>query len=138
MDPTHPARVLVVDDEAIVRDSLVQQLEAIGYVVSSAQDGPQALAMLDAGLDLDVLLCDLSMPGMGGLAVIREAQRRRAGLPAILLTGYVGDSAALPTDGANFALLQKPATIAELSDVIAILLAGRDVANEQGVPTNTD
>ena len=134
-DPTHPARVLVVDDEAIVRDSLVQQLEAIGYVVSSAQDGPQALAMLDAGLNLDVLLCDLSMPGMGGLAVIREAQQRHAGLPAILLTGYVGDSAALPTEGASFALLQKPATIAELSDVIAILLAGRDFPDAQSVPT---
>ena len=91
--------------------------------------------MLDAGLNLDVLLCDLSMPGMGGLAVIREAQQRHAGLPAILLTGYVGDSAALPTEGASFALLQKPATIAELSDVIAILLAGRDFPDAQSVPT---
>ncbi len=133
MDPTHPARVLLVDDEAIVRDSLVQQLEAMGYVVSAARDGPQALAMLDDGVDLDVLLCDLSMPGMGGLAVIREAQRRRPQLPAILLTGYVGDSAALPAEGASFALLQKPATIAELTDVIAILLAGRDGANPIGV-----
>ena len=129
MDPTHPVRVLVVDDDAIVRNGLVHQLEAMGYTVSAAQDGPQALAMLDRELDLDVLLCDLSMPGMSGLTVIREAQKRRSGLPAILLTGYVGDAAALPAEGANFALLQKPATMAELTDVMAILLAGHVVVS---------
>ena len=70
-------------------------------------------------------------------AVIREAQRRRANLPAILLTGYVGDSAALPAEGASFALLQKPATLAELTDVIAILLAGRDGANPIGAESKS-
>ena len=124
-DPTRPARVLLVDDDAMVRDILVQQLEAVGYGVTVAQDGPQALDRLADGLELDVLICDLSMPGMGGLAVIREAQTRRAGLPAILLTGYVGDSAALPTEGAQFAVLRKPATTTQLADSIALLLSAQ-------------
>ena len=81
--------------------------------------------MLDGGLNVDVLICDLSMPGMGGLAVIRGAKARRPTLPAILLTGYEGDSAALPREGAGFAFLRKPASITELTDSIAMLLSGR-------------
>lgn len=123
-DPTRAARVLLVDDDTMVRDVLVQQLQAAGYETSIAPGGPQALALLDDGLELDVMICDLSMRGMSGLAVIREAQARRPGLPAVLLTGYVGDQAALPAEGANFALLRKPVSITELADVIAILLSG--------------
>ncbi len=131
-DPTRAARVLLVDDDAMVREILSQQLEAAGYAVTMAQDGPQALALLDGGAEPDVLLCDLSMPGMGGLAVIREAQERHPDLPAVLLTGYVGDSAALPREGARFALLRKPATMTELADIIAILLAGHTSSARTG------
>jgi PAS domain S-box-containing protein len=132
-DPTVPGRLLLVDDDQMVRDAVAQQLEQAGYSVTVAQDGPQALAMLDEGLAVDVLVCDLSMPGMGGVAVIREAQIRRPGLPAVMLTGYVGDATALPAEGATFALLRKPAPIAELTDVIAILLSQQG-GRQQAVP----
>lgn len=117
-----PARVLLVDDDAMVRETLAQNLQAVGFVVTVAQDGAQALSFLDSGLDMDILICDRSMPGMGGLAVIREAQTRRARLPAILLTGYAESLAELPTEGVSFTLLRKPASILELVDVIATLL----------------
>ena len=126
--PALPARVLLVDDDAMVRGVVEEQLRAAGYAVSIAQDGPQALAMLDGGLNVDVLICDLSMPGMGGLAVIRGAKALRPALPAILLTGYEGESAALPREGAGFAFLRKPASITELTDSIAMLLSGREPA----------
>lgn len=133
-DPTRPVRVLLVDDDMMVRDAVQSQLEASGYFVSAAPDGPRALTLLDTLTELDVLVCDLSMPGMGGLAVIREAQKRRQGLPAILLTGYAGDATALPTNGARFALLRKPVAMSELADVIAIVLAG-DQPGEQHTET---
>jgi CheY-like chemotaxis protein len=117
--------VLLVDDDAMVRDFMVQELKAAGYVVTAAPDGPAALALLDSLMELDVLVCDLSMPEMGGTAVIREAQARRPGLPAILLTGYAGDPGALPQDGARFMMLAKPSTMADLADCIAILLSQR-------------
>ena len=65
---------------------------------------------------------------MGGLAVIREAQTRRPGLPAVLLTGYAGDGAALAVGGAisgTFSLLRKPVSGTQLVDRINALLAAR-------------
>ena len=71
-------RVLVVDDEDLVREMLVASLEEAGFVVLAAGNGAEALALLEAGEPVDALVSDLSMPGMGGLALIREAQLRRA------------------------------------------------------------
>ena len=53
--------------------------------------GAEALALLDSWEDVDVLVTDLSMPGLNGLDVIRAAQERWPALPAVLLTGYSGD-----------------------------------------------
>ena len=118
-------RVLLVEDEAAVRETLAAELAAAGHIVLTAADGAEALARLDAGEAVDALVTDLAMPGLDGLAVIRAARARRPGLPAMLLTGYAGDAAALATDGAEggpFALLRKPVSGAEIADRIAMLL----------------
>ena len=87
------ARIMLVDDEAIVCEITAEQLEVEGFAVLRAASGPAALALLDAGEGVDLMVSDLSMPGMDGLALVREAQRRRPGLPAILLTGYATNAA---------------------------------------------
>jgi signal transduction histidine kinase len=119
-------RVLVVDDEPIVREVLADLLEAAGYAVLPAPGGAEALAMLEAGEAVDLLLTDLSMPGMGGVALIEAAQARRPSLPAILLTGYAGDGASLAVSGAlsgAYSLLRKPVEGAVLIERIEALLA---------------
>jgi len=124
---TH-SRILVVDDEALVREVLAEQLEDSGYSVLVAANGTEALALLAAGEAVDALVTDLSMPGMDGLAVIRAAQERRPGLPAVLLTGYAGDGAALAVGGAisgAFSLLRKPVTGVQLVDRVRALLVAR-------------
>ena len=63
----------------MVRDTLAAGLEDAGYAVTVAATGTQALAVLQTREDLDVLVSDLSMPGMDGLAVIQEAHRIRPG-----------------------------------------------------------
>ena len=121
---TH-ARVLLVDDEALVREVLAEHLEDAGYGVVVAASGAEALALLAAGEAVDALVTDLSMPGMDGLAVIRAAQERRPGLPAVLLTGYAGDGAALAVGGAvsgTFSLLRKPVSGVLLVDRVRALL----------------
>jgi signal transduction histidine kinase len=121
-----PRRVLLVDDEAMVRDTLAASLEEAGYAVTAAADGAEALALLQAPEDLDVLVTDLSMPGISGLMVIEEAQRLRPELPAILLTGYIGHSAQQAIGGTSdrsFILVRKPVTGQQLSDRIEALLA---------------
>jgi len=95
----------------------------------------EALALLEAEEPVDALVCDLSMPGMGGLALIREAQSRRPGLPAVLLTGYAGDAAHLAVSGAppgTFSLLRKPVSVAQIVDRIEMLLAARTKAAHEG------
>jgi CheY-like chemotaxis protein len=94
-----------------------------------AARGAEALALLDSEEAVDVLVSDLSMPGMGGLVVIREAQLRRPGLPAVLLTGYAGDAAHLAVSDparAGFSLLRKPVSVAQLVDRIDMLVGGKD------------
>jgi CheY-like chemotaxis protein len=119
-------RILLVDDEPMVRETLAAALREAGYVVEVAVDGAAALDLLDEPVPVDVLVTDLSMPGIDGLAVIRRAQRQRPGLPAVLLTGYAGHGAQLAVGGSvsgAFSLLRKPVTPAQLADRIEALLA---------------
>jgi PAS domain S-box-containing protein len=133
IDPTAPAvahkqYVLLVDDDAIVRDILTLSLEESGYTVFPVDSGPAALTWLAANERVDIIVSDLTMPGMDGLKLIRAAQEQRPGLPAVLLTGYAGDGAALAVGGAisgTFSLLRKPVTGTQLVDRINALIASR-------------
>jgi CheY-like chemotaxis protein len=127
------ARVLLVDDETAVREVLTMQLEDFGFLVLQAAGGTEALALLAAGAAADIMVTDLSMPGMDGLTVIRAVQEQRPGLPTILLTGYAGDGATLALEGAvtgAFSLLRKPVTAACLVDRLRSLLAARQDRHE--------
>ena len=118
-------RVLVVDDDPMVRAVLAGHLEARGYRVSQASDGLDALARLDAGEPAELLVTDFAMPGMNGLALIEEARRRRPGLPVLLLTGYADATVRLhveDTPYAAVALLRKPVSGDELVAGTAALL----------------
>ncbi len=117
------ARVLLVDDDALVRDALAAELRAAGLSVQPAANGTAALAALDSGSRADVLVTDLTLPGMDGVALIAEARRRRPGLPAILLTGFATEAAGLAVGG-RFSLLRKPVTSSELCERIAVVLEG--------------
>ncbi len=120
--------VLLVDDDAIVREVLTLSLEDAGFVVYAADSGAAALAWVARGEPLDIMISDLTMPGMDGLTVIRGVQERRPNIPAILLTGYAGDGAALAVGGAisgSFSLLRKPVSGTQLVDRLNALLASR-------------
>jgi signal transduction histidine kinase/CheY-like chemotaxis protein len=128
--PARPAarsgRILLVDDEPVVREVLAGQLADAGYQVTDAADGAAALAWLAREPGFDLLVSDLAMEGIDGVTLIREARKLRPGLPAILVTGYAGDAAALAVgqevDG-GFTLLRKPVTGSQLTDQVAALLA---------------
>ena len=127
---TKTARMLVVDDEDVVRETLAESLEFEGFGVLTAANGTEALSLLAAGEAVDAIVTDLSMPGMDGLALIRAAQECRPGLPAVLLTGYAGDDTALAVNGAisgTFSLLRKPTRFRDLVDTIQSLLAAGTV-----------
>jgi len=80
-------RILVVDDEAKMRRILEMSLKGIGHQVEQAGDGEEALAAID-NAPFDLVLTDLRMPRMDGIALLRELRQRGEEVPVIVLTAY--------------------------------------------------
>ena len=124
-------RVLIIDDEAPVRDSLRRYFEHQGWQVEEAVDGTTGLARLlatESAEVLDLILCDLKMPGLSGREV---HQRLREARPELLgrLVFASGDTAS-PDTAAFLSLsgrpvLEKPFELRELAAVIARVRGGR-------------
>jgi excisionase family DNA binding protein len=91
---TERPRILVVDDEASIRDLLAKTLALADYDVDVASDGRSALERLRL-YPYDLLIADLKMPGIDGLSVIREAKRLKESLPVIIITGYSTEASAI-------------------------------------------
>lgn len=87
-------RVLVADDEEAIRDLLSKALTMTEYDVDCAADGRAALARLRVQ-NYDLLIADLRMPGMDGLALIKDARRFQSSLKVIIITGFSSESSAI-------------------------------------------
>jgi DNA-binding response OmpR family regulator len=116
-------RVLVVDDEPMMRETLGQWLSGEGYVVDQAVDGATALACVRASRP-DAILLDLMMPGMNGrqfLQALREdpAYAHVAHVPVMLMTAVHGLEVNLATLGAS-EVVEKPFNIDELLNKVAL------------------
>ncbi len=110
-------RILIVDDNAMVRDALSLGLHASGHEVAQAANGDAALAVMKERLP-DVVVTDLDMPGMGGAELIWRARRSYPDLAIVAMTAGSGDKlAALELDVA--CKLEKPFTAAQLIGAIA-------------------
>jgi CheY-like chemotaxis protein len=114
-------RILLVDDDAIVRMGMRGVLEGLGHEVLDVSSGEAALALLCEGVAVDALVTDYAMPGMDGAEVVREARRLLPGLPAVVATGYA-DVPRLP-EGA--AVLHKPFSPRELGARLEATLRGK-------------
>jgi CheY-like chemotaxis protein len=115
--------VLVVDDDDLVRETLVAQLEDMGFVTLAAGTGGEAIEMLDAYESVNAVVCDLAMPGLNGLHTIRAVHERRPGLPCFLLTGDMSEQI-VRSRSDTFTLLRKPLSGAALAAHIEAALAG--------------
>jgi excisionase family DNA binding protein len=87
-------RVLVVDDEASIRDLLSKTLALAEYEVDTAVDGANALDRMRV-FAYDLLIADLRMPDMDGLTLIRLAKRIRPEMPVVIVTGFPSESSAI-------------------------------------------
>ncbi|MPQ95799.1 response regulator [Thioclava sp. JE_KL1] len=82
-------KVLVVEDEAIIRMDLVLGLEELGYYVLEANSADAALSLLDAWQDIDLLITDIDMPGkMNGAGLAHEVRRRFPACQIIIMSGH--------------------------------------------------
>ena len=142
MSGAGPARVLLVDDEPVITRSLGRILTAAGYEVLTAHDGDEALARLGEA-PFDAVVSDIRMPGLDGLALLRDLQERELEIPVILLTGSPTVRTAMEAvEHGAFRYLTKPVTAAELVGVVAravqwrhLMQVRREIARElQGPP----
>ena len=82
--------ILVVDDEAIVRESIKDWLQDANYQVATAESGEEALKMVEKQ-DFSVMVLDLRLPGMHGLEVLKKVKAKRPDIKSIIITAFPAD-----------------------------------------------
>jgi signal transduction histidine kinase/CheY-like chemotaxis protein len=111
-------KVLVVEDEALIRMSTADMLAEIGVQYSEAGDGHTALAILAGDPEIDVLLTDLGLPGMSGNQLALEARKLRPGLAVVISSGYSTETRPGERTPQDVSYLPKPFSLAQLKDAI--------------------
>jgi DNA-binding NtrC family response regulator len=122
--------ILVVDDEVKLLDVLAGMLEQMGYEARVAAGGREALDILDRD-SIDLVLCDLRMPGMGGRELLAEMTRRGHTVPLVIMTAYssVRDAVAVIKEGA-FDYIDKPIELDDLTATLSNALRLQDALRD--------
>jgi PAS domain S-box-containing protein len=128
---TPSLKILVIDDEDIVRETLADMLTALSHTVVLASGGLEALEKLDSG-HFDLVFTDLSMPGMDGWEVAREIRRRiGADISILMVTGY-GKATALPPGEEDLVngVIGKPFDFDQVAETITKVSRKEVMSNE--------
>ncbi|WP_237182850.1 ATP-binding protein [Roseomonas marmotae] len=112
--------VLLVEDEAPLRRLAERALSRAGHEVVVAEDAEQALALAEEGLAPSLLVSDVAMPGMDGVALARALRRRWPGLPVLLVSGYANTVVEAELEQEGFCFLSKPYGPAELVAAVGL------------------
>ena len=123
-DPGHGETVLVIDDEATVRDLATEILRDAGYAVLEAVDGPSGLKTIQSAARIDLLVTDVGLPGgLNGRQVADAARVTRPDLKVLFITGYA-ENAAVGNGllDAGMEVITKPFTITALSNKVREML----------------
>lgn len=126
-----PARILVADDEAPIRQTMSDLLKRRGYEVVTAENGEQAVAQI-FGQSFDLLVLDLKMPGLSGIDVAKRARERQPDVAIIILTGHGSLDSAL--DGLHlgvFDYLLKTSSPRDVLDRVAAAIEQQQTARRQ-------
>ncbi len=118
-------RILVVEDNALLRAVLLRQLDELGYQTIEAENAATALSLLDGDVPVDLLLTDIIMPGeIDGLRLAREFHTRRPSGKVLLTSGFPGTRLTdLDVLGANLRLLDKPYRKHDLARILREVLS---------------
>ncbi|GAC1039534.1 hypothetical protein thsps117_42920 [Pseudomonas sp. No.117] len=122
------ARVLLVEDDAVIRGLLVQLFDELGWRYRDAVDAESALAALREGEGFDLLITDVGLPGLNGRLLANAARTLRPNLPVLFITGYVNDGepqSCLVAEGMQ--LLTKPFSLDTFVGKVQGLLGSRPV-----------
>ena len=113
-------RILLVDDEELMRETIPLLLESMNHKVETVSSGQDALRCLDAGLAVDLVLLDHNMPGLTGVETLTQLRTNRPKLPVILSTGFINEDTANVLAGISHVwVLKKPYGKREIQQVMA-------------------
>src|SRR5882762_1907855 len=128
--PNKDARILVVDDEPLMADSLRQNLAEEGFVVDTAATGAQAIEQFDVG-GHQLAICDLQLPDMDGLDVLRHIKEARPATEVIVVTGYGTVARAVEaTKAGAFYFVEKPFDFDQMLPLVEKALERRELKAE--------
>ncbi len=120
------ARIMIAEDESSVRTLLVRAFTQDGHMVDSAPDGASALEYLSKAPPFDLLLSDIQMPLMDGIALALSAKRDHPDLTIMLMTGYTDQrERAQSLKALIHDIVQKPFTVADIRAAVGAALAVR-------------
>lgn len=109
------ARILVIDDEPMMADSLKQNLAEEGYTVDTAATGAEAIELFDRG-GHHLCICDLQLPDVDGMEILRHVKETKPSTEVIVVTGYGTVARAVEaTKGGAFYFVEKPLILSRFS-----------------------
>jgi two-component system cell cycle sensor histidine kinase/response regulator CckA len=117
--------ILLVEDEPMVRTVAERALTRHGYKVLTANNGEEALEIIDKGDDIALLISDVVMPVMDGPTMVRVARKSRPDLPILFMSGYAEEQLRKSIDIANVGFLPKPFSVQELAEAVRNVLASK-------------
>ena len=125
------SRILVIDDERSIRNTLKDILEYEKYEVDLAEDGPKGLEKIKSG-EFDVVLCDIKMPGMDGIEVLDKLTEMGTDLPVVMISGHGNiDTAVEAIKKGAFDFIEKPL------DLNRLLITIRNAMDKSNLVTET-
>lgn len=119
-------RLLLVEDEAMVRAVAERALTRAGYIVTSANDGEEGLAEMTKGGEFDLVVSDVVMPGMDGPAMAREIRKMKPGIPFLFMSGYAEEQLRRDIDIDNMYFIPKPFSVQQIGDKVGSILGRQD------------
>jgi two-component system cell cycle sensor histidine kinase/response regulator CckA len=115
--------ILLVEDEPMVRTVAERALTRHGYKVLTANNGEEALEIVERGDEIALLVSDVVMPLMDGPTMVREARKTRPDVPILFMSGYAEEQLRKSIDIENVAFLPKPFSVQELAEAVRKALA---------------
>jgi signal transduction histidine kinase len=114
-----PFRILIVDDDELIRVSVGPMLTALGHDVRAVESGQEAIELFCNGLDFDLVILDMKMPGLNGAETLTRLLAIRPAQVVLMATGYSDDAVALLLENRpNVSSIEKPFSLEELRNKI--------------------
>lgn len=127
-------RILLVEDEDMVRAVAERALARAGYQITACPGGEEGLAAIEQGIEFDLVVSDVVMPGMDGPAMVRAIRQRHPDMPILFMSGYAEEQLRRDINIPDMHFIAKPFSVLSISDKVSSVLR----ASKQGAATFSD